>query len=213
MEHLSQLEQKSPVVTRREHKGRRDDKMAKRESLGSFSMRDKSWRTSSPEMYVCESLIQTMSARYITIILRIKMLFLNYVARSNTFHRKRLSCSESLYMEGDFSPPMGARRRFSALMDTHRFAAPQEGDGEFSARQGATKTPGPSVEGATAPSSPSANEQRNAGKEVMSTSASKGAGELRKVELKKEVLMYEVRCSVKCNFCECKFGRQAIENR
>ncbi|CAM4474427.1 unnamed protein product [Leuciscus chuanchicus] len=138
MEHLSQLEQKSPVVTRREHKGRRDDKMAKRESLGSFSMRDKSWRTSSPEM-------------------------------------KRLSCSESLYMEGDFSPPMGARRRFSALMDTHRFAAPQEGDGELSARQGATKTPGPSVEGATAPSSPSANEQRNAGKEVMSTSASKGA--------------------------------------
>ncbi|XP_048052169.1 microtubule-associated serine/threonine-protein kinase 1 isoform X1 [Megalobrama amblycephala] len=138
MEHLSQLEQKSPVVTRREHKGRRDDKMAKRESLGSFSMRDKSWRTSSPEM-------------------------------------KRLSCSESLYMEGDFSPPMGARRRFSALMDTHRFAAPQEGDGELFARQGAGKAPGSSVEGATAPSSPSANEQRSAGKEVMSTSAGKGA--------------------------------------
>ncbi len=52
MEHLSQLEQKTPVVTRREHKGRRDDKMAKRESLGSFTMRDKSWRTGSPEMYV-----------------------------------------------------------------------------------------------------------------------------------------------------------------
>lgn len=47
MEHLSQLEQKAPVVTRREHKGRREDKMAKRESLGSFS---KSWRTGSPEM-------------------------------------------------------------------------------------------------------------------------------------------------------------------
>lgn len=122
-----------------------------------------------------------MSVRYITIILCIKMLFLNDVARPNTSHRKRLSCSESLYMEGDFSPPMGARRRFSALMDTHRFASPQEGDGELSARQGAAKTPGPS-EGATAPSSPSANEQRNAGKEVMSTSASKGAGEWRKVE-------------------------------
>uniref|UniRef100_A0A8C1VMI0 non-specific serine/threonine protein kinase n=1 Tax=Cyprinus carpio TaxID=7962 RepID=A0A8C1VMI0_CYPCA len=117
MEHLSQLEQKTPVVTRREHKGRRDDKMAKRESLGSFTMRDKSWRTGSPEM-------------------------------------KRLSYSESLYMEGDYSPPMGARRRFSALMDTHRFAAPQEGDGELSEKQGAVKAPGSLVEGATAPSSP-----------------------------------------------------------
>uniref|UniRef100_A0A8C1MV23 non-specific serine/threonine protein kinase n=1 Tax=Cyprinus carpio TaxID=7962 RepID=A0A8C1MV23_CYPCA len=133
MEHLSQLEQKTPVVTCREHKGRRDDKMAKRESLGSFTMRDKSWRTGSPEM-------------------------------------KRLSYSESLYMEGDYSPPMGARRRFSALMDTHRFAAPQEGDGELSEKQGAVKAPGSLVEGATAPSSPIANEQRNAGKEVMSAS-------------------------------------------
>lgn len=85
-------------------------------------------------------------------------------------------------MEGDFSPPMGARRRFSALMDTHRFAAPQEGDGELFARQGAGKAPGSSVEGATALASPSANEQRSAGKEVMSTSASKGAGEGRKLE-------------------------------
>ncbi|XP_057186735.1 microtubule-associated serine/threonine-protein kinase 1 isoform X2 [Triplophysa rosa] len=138
MEHLSQLEQKTPVVTRREHKGRREDKMAKRESLGSFSMRDKSWRTGSPEM-------------------------------------KRLSCSESLYMEGDFSPPMGARRRFSALMDTHRFAAPQEVDGELAARQGGTKTPGSSVEEVTAPSSPNANEQRNAGKEVLSATSSKAS--------------------------------------
>ncbi|XP_059408803.1 microtubule-associated serine/threonine-protein kinase 1-like isoform X2 [Carassius carassius] len=134
MEHLSQLEQKTPIVTRREHKGRRDDKMAKRESLG--SLRDKSWRTGSPEM-------------------------------------KRLSCSESLYMDGDYSPPMGARRRFSALMDTHRFAATQEGDGELSEKQGAAKTSASLVEGATTPSSPSANEQRNPGKEVMS--ASKGA--------------------------------------
>lgn len=135
MEHLSQLEPKTPVVTRREHKGRRDDKMAKRESLGSFTMRDKSWRTGSPEM-------------------------------------KRLSCSESLYMEGDCSPPMGARRRFSALMDTHRFAAPQEGNGELSEKQGAVKAPGSSLEGAIAPPSPSANELRNGANEVMS--ASKG---------------------------------------
>uniref|UniRef100_A0A8D3CRQ1 non-specific serine/threonine protein kinase n=1 Tax=Scophthalmus maximus TaxID=52904 RepID=A0A8D3CRQ1_SCOMX len=99
MEHLSQLEQKaSSSVSRREHKGPRDDKVTKRESLGSFSMRDKSWRTGSPEM-------------------------------------KRLSCSESLYMEGDSSPPLGARRRFSALMDTHRFASPLEGEPDFPSRQ------------------------------------------------------------------------------
>uniref|UniRef100_A0A3P8P8K7 non-specific serine/threonine protein kinase n=1 Tax=Astatotilapia calliptera TaxID=8154 RepID=A0A3P8P8K7_ASTCA len=95
MEHLSQLEQKATCsVSRREHKGPREDKVTKRESMGSFSMRDKSWRTGSPEM-------------------------------------KRLSCSESLYTEGDASPPLGARRRFSALMDTHRFASPLEGESEF----------------------------------------------------------------------------------
>lgn len=55
MEHLSQLEQKATTsVSRREHKGPRDDKVTKRESLGSFSMRDKSWRTGSPEMWVME---------------------------------------------------------------------------------------------------------------------------------------------------------------
>nr|XP_046267739.1 microtubule-associated serine/threonine-protein kinase 1-like isoform X5 [Scatophagus argus] len=101
MEHLSQLEQKATTsVSRREHKGPREDKVTKRESLGSFSMRDKSWRTGSPEM-------------------------------------KRLSCSESLYMEGDASPPLGARRRFSALMDTHRFASPLD---DKSPRHG--ETPG-----------------------------------------------------------------------
>ena len=53
MEHLSQLEQKATTsVSRREHKGPREDKVTKRESLGSFSMRDKSWRTGSPEMWV-----------------------------------------------------------------------------------------------------------------------------------------------------------------
>lgn len=55
MEHLSQLEQKATTsVSRREHKGPREDKVTKRESLGSFSMRDKSWRTGSPEMWVLD---------------------------------------------------------------------------------------------------------------------------------------------------------------
>ncbi|XP_062866964.1 microtubule-associated serine/threonine-protein kinase 1 [Trichomycterus rosablanca] len=125
MEHLSQLEQKTPVVTRREHKGHREDKVAKRESIGSFS---KSWRTSSPEM-------------------------------------KRLSCSESLYMEGESSPPLGARRRFSALMDTHRFTSPLEGDLEVQPQQNGAKSRGASVEGTTAPSSPSASEQNMSIKE------------------------------------------------
>uniref|UniRef100_A0A4W6FXP3 non-specific serine/threonine protein kinase n=1 Tax=Lates calcarifer TaxID=8187 RepID=A0A4W6FXP3_LATCA len=115
MEHLSQLEQKATSsVSRREHKGPRDDKVTKRESLGSFSMRDKSWRTGSPEM-------------------------------------KRLSCSESLYMEGDASPPLGARRRFSALMDTHRFASPLEGPRNLAGRdrRPLTKPPGPPRPGET----------------------------------------------------------------
>uniref|UniRef100_A0A8C7ZSY2 non-specific serine/threonine protein kinase n=1 Tax=Oryzias sinensis TaxID=183150 RepID=A0A8C7ZSY2_9TELE len=120
MEHLSQLEQKATTsVSRREHKGAREDKMTKRESLGSFGMRDKSWRTGSPEM-------------------------------------KRLSCSESLHMDGDASPPLGARRRFSALMDTHRFASPLEGT---------------SLDGTTVPS-PSVLEQRATPKEINGAGAS-----------------------------------------
>uniref|UniRef100_A0A672NC85 non-specific serine/threonine protein kinase n=1 Tax=Sinocyclocheilus grahami TaxID=75366 RepID=A0A672NC85_SINGR len=90
MEHLFQLEHK-PVVTRREPKAHRKDR-SKRESLGSLTLRDKTWRTGSPEM-------------------------------------KRLSCSELSFTESESSPP-GARRRFSALMDTHRFASPLEGDGD-----------------------------------------------------------------------------------
>ncbi|XP_071392804.1 microtubule-associated serine/threonine-protein kinase 1-like [Centroberyx affinis] len=129
MEHLSQLEQKATTsVTRREHKGPREDKVAKRESLGSFSMRDKSWRTGSPEM-------------------------------------KRLSCSESLYMEGDSSPPLGARRRFSALMDTHRFASPLEGEPDLLSRQTPVKARGTSLDGANVPS-PSLLEQRTGLKEA-----------------------------------------------
>ncbi|CAB1433396.1 unnamed protein product [Pleuronectes platessa] len=50
MEHLSQLEHKPHGVTLREHKVPREERMAKRESLGSVTLRDKSWRTGSPEM-------------------------------------------------------------------------------------------------------------------------------------------------------------------
>ncbi|KAF7665084.1 hypothetical protein LDENG_00154650 [Lucifuga dentata] len=129
MEHLSQLEQKTTTsVSRREHKGPREDKVTKRESLGSFSMRDKSWRTGSPEM-------------------------------------KRLSCSESLYMEGDSSPPLGARRRFSALMDTHRFASPLEGEPDFLSRQTPIKARGTSLDGANVPS-PSLLEHRASLREI-----------------------------------------------
>ncbi|KAJ7992737.1 hypothetical protein DPEC_G00281770 [Dallia pectoralis] len=113
MEHLSQLEHKPPTVTRREHKGPREDRVANRESLGSLTLRDKTWRTGSPEM-------------------------------------KRLSCSESSFTESDSSPPSGARRRFSALMDTHRFASPLESDPELPVhtRQPPVKARGASLEGA-----------------------------------------------------------------
>ncbi|KAM7372420.1 hypothetical protein PAMP_009587 [Pampus punctatissimus] len=112
MEHLSQLEHKPPTVTLREHKVPREDRVAKRESLGSLTLRDKSWRTGSPEM-------------------------------------KRLSCSESSFIESE-SPPTGARRRFSALMDTHRFASPLEVDAELPVpgRQPPVKARGASLEGA-----------------------------------------------------------------
>ncbi|XP_031726638.1 microtubule-associated serine/threonine-protein kinase 1-like isoform X1 [Anarrhichthys ocellatus] len=113
MEHLSQLEHKTPGVTLREHKVPREDRVAKRESLGSLTLRDKSWRTGSPEM-------------------------------------KRLSCSESSFTESDYSPPSGARRRFSALMDTHRLASPLEVDSELPvpSRQPPMTTRGASLEGA-----------------------------------------------------------------
>ncbi|KAF7213248.1 microtubule-associated serine/threonine-protein kinase 1 isoform X1 [Nothobranchius furzeri] len=129
MEHLSQLEQKTPTsVSHRDHKGPREDKVTKRESLGSLSMRDKSWRTGSPEM-------------------------------------KRLSCSESLHSEGDASPPLGARRRFSALMDTHRFASALEGEPDFLSRHNHMKFRGTSLDGSSAPS-PSLLEPRIGPKEI-----------------------------------------------
>uniref|UniRef100_A0A3P8WA16 non-specific serine/threonine protein kinase n=1 Tax=Cynoglossus semilaevis TaxID=244447 RepID=A0A3P8WA16_CYNSE len=113
MEHLSQLEQKSHGVTLREHKVPREERMAKRESLGSVTFREKSWRTGSPEM-------------------------------------KRLSCSETSFTESDYSPPSGARRRFSALMDSHRLASPLEVNSELlvSGRQPPVKARGASLEGA-----------------------------------------------------------------
>lgn len=64
--------------------------------------------------------------------------------------RKRLSCSESSFTESDSSPPSGARRRFSALMDTHRVASPLEADPELPVptRQPPVKVRGTSLEGA-----------------------------------------------------------------
>ena len=79
--------------------------------------------------------------------------------------RKRLSCSESLYMEGDASPPLGARRRFSALMDTHRFASNLDGESDFLSRQAPLKVRGTSLDGTSVPS-PSLLEQRNSLKEI-----------------------------------------------
>ncbi|XP_032418598.1 microtubule-associated serine/threonine-protein kinase 1 isoform X1 [Xiphophorus hellerii] len=140
MEHLSQLEQKATTsVSRREHRSPREDKVAKRESLGSFGMREKSWRTGSPEM-------------------------------------KRLSCSESLYMEGDASPPLGARRRFSALMDTHRFASPFEGESDSLTRQNLMKFRGTSLDGTTVPS-PSLLEHRPIVREINGADKSSRLGE------------------------------------
>ncbi|XP_059900370.1 microtubule-associated serine/threonine-protein kinase 1-like isoform X1 [Gadus macrocephalus] len=129
MEHLSQLEHKPSVVTRREQKVPREERMAKRESLGSLTLREKTWRTGSPEM-------------------------------------KRLSCSEVSFPDSDSSPPSArARRRFSALMDTHRFASPLEGDGEttLGGRTQQMKTRGASLEGA--PSSCSHGDLRSSAKE------------------------------------------------
>lgn len=62
--------------------------------------------------------------------------------------RKRLSCSESSFTESDSSPP-GARRRFSALVDTHRFVSHLEGDSDAHARQPAIKARGSSLEETT----------------------------------------------------------------
>eukprot|EP00061_Rhincodon_typus_P010343 g34562.t1 len=104
MERLTQHEeQKAPVVTRRNLNKHKEEKSEKMEGLSSISTRDKSWRTSSPEM-------------------------------------KRLSASESSYGESDSSPPLTVRRRFSALMDTHKFATPLEDDMEVTHRHQGVQT-------------------------------------------------------------------------
>lgn len=48
---------------------------------------------------------------------------------------KRFSASEASFLEGEASPPLGARRRFSALLDPSRFSAPQEDEDEAQLRR------------------------------------------------------------------------------
>lgn len=81
-------------------------------------------------------------------------------------------------MEGDASPPLGARRRFSALMDTHRFASPADGEPDFLSRQVPIKVRGTSLDGTSIPS-PNLLEQKNSLKDI------NGAGAL-------EVLVFAV---------------------
>lgn len=66
------------------------------------------------------------------------------------FPRKRLSCSESSFIESESSPPSGTRRRFSALIDTQRLASPLELDSELHVpfKQPPVKARGASLEGA-----------------------------------------------------------------
>ncbi|XP_063305641.1 microtubule-associated serine/threonine-protein kinase 1 isoform X3 [Pelobates fuscus] len=89
MEQLSQLEQKPSTPSRDPTKQERSERGTKRETLGGVTLRDRCWRTVSPEM-------------------------------------KHFSDAT----DADSSPPLAARRRFSALVDTARFVAPLEGEGE-----------------------------------------------------------------------------------
>ncbi|XP_053575370.1 microtubule-associated serine/threonine-protein kinase 1 [Bombina bombina] len=93
MEQLSQLEQKPPTPPRDSSKQERSERTTKRETLGGVTLRDRCWRTVSPEM-------------------------------------KHFSDTA----EADSSPPLAARRRFSALVDTARFVAPLEAEMEFRIR-------------------------------------------------------------------------------
>uniref|UniRef100_A0A8C5WEI8 non-specific serine/threonine protein kinase n=1 Tax=Leptobrachium leishanense TaxID=445787 RepID=A0A8C5WEI8_9ANUR len=90
MEQLSQLEQKPSTPSRDPSKQERSERATKRETLGGVTLRDRCWRTVSPEM-------------------------------------KHFSDAT----DADSSPPLAARRRFSALVDTARFVAPLEGEGEY----------------------------------------------------------------------------------
>ncbi|XP_064136838.1 microtubule-associated serine/threonine-protein kinase 1 [Loxodonta africana] len=48
---------------------------------------------------------------------------------------KRFSASEASFLEGEASPPLGARRRFSALLEPSRFSSPQEDEDEVRLRR------------------------------------------------------------------------------
>ncbi|XP_066449781.1 microtubule-associated serine/threonine-protein kinase 1 isoform X3 [Eleutherodactylus coqui] len=87
MEQLSQLEQKPSTPVQDSTKQERSERTSKRETLGGVTLRDRCWRTVSPEM-------------------------------------KHFSDAA----DADSSPPLAARRRFSALVDTARFVAPLEGE-------------------------------------------------------------------------------------
>lgn len=50
-------------------------------------------------------------------------------------YSKRFSASEASFLEGEASPPLGARRRFSALLEPSRFSAPQEDEDEARLRR------------------------------------------------------------------------------
>ncbi|XP_053319257.1 microtubule-associated serine/threonine-protein kinase 1 isoform X2 [Spea bombifrons] len=95
MEQLSQLEQKPSTPSRDSNKQERSERSSKRETLGGVTLRERCWRTVSPEMKHFSDATDT-----------------------------------------DSSPPLAARRRFSALVDTARFVAPLEGEGELRTRGG-----------------------------------------------------------------------------
>uniref|UniRef100_A0A4W3H3J1 non-specific serine/threonine protein kinase n=1 Tax=Callorhinchus milii TaxID=7868 RepID=A0A4W3H3J1_CALMI len=60
--------------------------------------------------------------------------------RTSSPEMKRLSASESSYTESESSPPLTVRRRFSALMDTHKFATPLEDDTEMTRKHQEAQT-------------------------------------------------------------------------
>ncbi|XP_031755306.1 microtubule-associated serine/threonine-protein kinase 1 isoform X4 [Xenopus tropicalis] len=93
MEQLSQLEQKPPTPPRDTNKQERSEKTTKRETLGGVTLRDRCWRTVSPEM-------------------------------------KQFSDAA----DAESSPPLAARRRFSALVDPTRYTSPLEYEVEYRVR-------------------------------------------------------------------------------
>lgn len=54
---------------------------------------------------------------------------------TSTLRSKRFSASEASFLEGEASPPLGTRRRFSALLEPSRFSAPQEDEDEARLRR------------------------------------------------------------------------------